>query len=890
MDLLDQAAAEIGKRHSGKYGRVYSLAMRVGMRGVRGLAQGIMRRARFGWQSEMRGDVGAIAFLFCAVLFLFREAILAGKIYYESDTVTFYFPLAMRVDQAFAQGRIPLWTPNMLAGFPLFADGETGILYPLNLLLFAILPAVQGFVWQRVIHFFLAGCFTYAYARLLDLSRSAAMVAALVFTLGSFMVAQMHHANVVNSATWLPLILFFLEKGLCSRGKRFYLYLTLAGVALGVESLAVHVQPVLLTSLAIALYVAFRVLLASGITVEMRSFGPLVRTGVVRSLLLLQVLFLVFTIGLGLAAVQLLPLYELSRYSFRGYRAAWEFATSFSLPMQNILTLLFPYFFRGPHGENWSPWVHWETTVYAGIAPLILASLAVIWVRNRYVLFFGVLALLSLLLAFGGYLPIKLYWLVWRVPVLSMMRVPGRFSLLFILSVAILAGFGLDWLRKRALSHGSSASASSLTQVRRDRFGLYLAVLAACLGGIGLLLSSGRAWLVTNRELALALIQRFYLAQDRGNATLTAEQAYDFLLHSLDLSNPRTIVSLVLLLLTVLTLFCFQRFTIAPWLGQGLLVLLVAGDLLYFASGFHPMISIERLVTPSAAIDFMREGAGLYRVYTWRHVELESNKLTQFGLAQFGGYSSLRMDRHRIYTVHAQRAGNRLLDLANVRYVQAAKDTSSSALSRYRPVFQDGENMVYENPNYLPRAFLVPSVKIIKPGPGVMRRMMESDFDPAKEAILEEPFDLTRLMVPDKVSTLGVSPDVSLMGSTEVVHYSPQRVLLRVQAARNALLVLTDAYYPGWKAFVGGKRTKIYRADYLFRAVYVPQGDHTVEFVFDPFMVKLGLLISAITAILLLLFWLTVIYESHLTKAALHLILKKDTRGSPEAVLPHGGE
>ncbi|MBH0204076.1 MAG: YfhO family protein [Nitrospira sp.] len=65
------------------------------------------------------------------------------------------------------------------------------------------------------------------------------------------------------------------------------------------------------------------------------------------------------------------------------------------------------------------------------------------------------------------------------------------------------------------------------------------------------------------------------------------------------------------------------------------------------------------------------------------------------------------------------------------------------------------------------------------------------------------------------------------------------------------ILVLTDAFYPGWKVRVDGEEQKILRANYLFRAVALPAGNHKVEFIYDPASFKVGLMISLGTAGLL---------------------------------------
>src|SRR5205823_9438016 len=112
------------------------------------------------------------------------------------------------------------------------------------------------------------------------------------------------------------------------------------GLALGLQLLTIHINPVLMTGLMVAAYVLFRA----------RAPGEA-----------LGALTLVGAVGAGLAAVQLLPLGELAAQTFRGRPVEWGFATAFALPPQNLLTLLFPYFFRDPAGAYWSPWFRWNT-------------------------------------------------------------------------------------------------------------------------------------------------------------------------------------------------------------------------------------------------------------------------------------------------------------------------------------------------------------------------------------------------------------------------------------------------------------------------------------------------------------------------------------------------
>ena len=69
-------------------------------------------------------------------------------------------------------------------------------------------------------------------------------------------------------------------------------------------------------------------------------------------------------------------------------------------------------------------------------------------------------------------------------------------------------------------------------------------------------------------------------------------------------------------------------------------------------------------------------------------------------------------------------------------------------------------------------------------------------------------------------------------------------------------LILSEIWYPGWKAFDNGEETKIYRANFMFRSVYLDKGKHEIEFVFEPLTYRVGLWVSLITVILIALYFM----------------------------------
>src|SRR5262249_12017990 len=145
--------------------------------------------------------------------------------------------------------------------------------------------------------------------------------------------------------------------------------------------------------------------------------------------------------------VQLLPLYELGTFSFRGEGVDYAFAAQYSLPPTQLISLFLPEFFV-VNGQYWGLWSRWEVFAYAGIAPLLLAVTRVVLARTRLVFLFLPLGAFALAVSMGEYSPFGVHRMLSELPGFSVLRAPGRFLFLFSLSVSMLAALGADALRR----------------------------------------------------------------------------------------------------------------------------------------------------------------------------------------------------------------------------------------------------------------------------------------------------------------------------------------------------------------------------------------------------------------------------------------------------------
>jgi hypothetical protein len=152
-----------------------------------------------------------------------------------------------------------------------------------------------------------------------------------------------------------------------------------------------------------------------------------------------------------------------------------------------------------------------------------------------------------------------------------------------------------------------------------------------------------------------------------------------------------------------------------------------------------------------------------------------------------------------------------------------------------------GPNSIYLNKNYLPRAWVVHQVTEVAPEDteAAIVALSDPEFEPAQMAVIEGNLE---------------QPVVPASGSETVtaVSRSSSSTIFQAQLSAPGLLVLSDIYYPGWNAYVDGEQRPLYATNVAMRGVFLPEGNHTVEFRYEPQTFRMGLYISAATVLILL--------------------------------------
>lgn len=709
------------------------------------------------------------------------------------DLVVFEYPVRKLVHEFLRSGRLPLWNPGAFAGVPLAADSASAVFYP-PFLLGTLLPLKSlwavAFPFRMIVAFLLAALLS----RRLGASTGGAVVSGAVFSLSGFLVSWQGWCHS-DSAIYLPLCFLAVE---AIRTRPTLLRIVLAALAFPLPILAGHAEIAVYVLAATAAWAVFRL-----VSPMPEDTAPRARS---RYLLALSAAGL---LALGLAAVHVVPFLEwVPELARQTDRANWG-----GIPLRESVMFLSRDATMSPSTVGVSVPEH---SGYAGLLPLMLAPLALTGNRRRETLFFVVLLLVAFLIAFG--LPPALT-VFHAIPVIRSLH-PFRFLLLVDFAIAILAGLGLTALQR-----------TPDQPVRRTA--RRLALLAPAL----LLIAA-----------TVILIFRF-----AGNPSALA-------------GSCGLVSSLVFAVLS------------AGWLAWALLrppgreralgigaSLIVLADLIPFAYGNVPFFPPEAVFPEPALFRFLREtDSSVHRIAVVDGTAPPGAEAA-FGFeAPTGSFYVLRRTSEflsplagkprrfpLIFSLRSERiisSNNRTLDLMNVKYLvtNSYNESAERLLSRpdrFRLIRKDGTASVFENVRSLPRAFLVPSegIEVIPDDRAALERIEQPGFDPAVRAVVD-------------VSPAWPEGEASAPGQMRVTRIQSEfgETSVDAELESNALLVVSETYYPGWTALVDGRPVPLLRADYIFRGVPLGPGTHTVRFRYAPASFRLGAALTGISAAALL--------------------------------------
>ncbi|MGB8657339.1 MAG: hypothetical protein WCE90_06085 [Candidatus Zixiibacteriota bacterium] len=767
--------------------------------------------------------------LFVMTILLFSGFVFSDQMLFGTDSIeagvmfrSFYASFVQHYHA------IPQWNPYLFGGMP-FVDAMHGdTFYPLAALQF-ILPIYRALGWKLVFTVFLAGIFTSLCMRAFRFSRPVSLFSAIAYMFSASLVTWVYGGQDgrMYVTSLLPLLFFFLQKALDTRKWIFYLGL---GFAIGLLILANHPQLAYYALWAVGLYFVFYLVSQYSTNKEVsksQRIKPLFK----------PVLFFAVAviIGLALSLVQILPPYiYVNKYSPRAEGGrGYEYAVSWSAHPEELASQVVPEFCGYNLQEENTYWGRnpfKQNADYGGIIPLIFAFLALFFVKDKKVWFFVGLSALAIIYSLGGHTPIyRLFY--YFVPQVKNFRAPSLILFLLVFSVVFLAALFLERLWKGMREPGEQKKLFKI-----------LAILVAIFLGLSLLFT------IAGDLLLSIWTGIFYSGID----------SYKSQIKSQNLPNIIRGFWLAFVLVGLAAAACYlfvkQRISFTLfilWIG-----VLSVFDLWRLDLKFIQNFDAETHFRKDSTIEFLQKDKDQFRVMSLPRTYQGENTLALFGIRQVLGYHGNQLKAYDDFTdrkaleqaktqdeygkIYTQFLFGNRPDLLNAKYFLTAQPFQHP---KFRQVFQGDGIYVFQNETNLPRARIVFKYEVIRKRDEILKRIADPGFDYRNTIILEE----------EPQVSLGSRDTSSARGQARIDQDRINSFEVEAELTQPGFLILSENYYPAWKAYVDGKETRIYRADYLFRAVFLDRGTHKVEFVFRSVPYRIGKTSTLLTSLLLVL-------------------------------------
>lgn len=632
----------------------------------------------------------------------------------------------------------------------------------------------------------------YALARYFMHSGFAALFSSLAYMYSGFMVGHTEHVTMIEVMAWMPLIFLYLEKAF---SQEKLVYAAYAGLFLGISILAGHPQTSHAMGCFLVAYSFYR-----GLSLYLKTRNRKI------ILFCFYALAVCFVLGASLSAIQLLPTYEVTQEAARGKPVSLAVAEAGGqLALKDMISTILPNYFGALAGPFWGEIDISQHILYVGIISILLMGIAIVFDRKRPgVGFLSVMALMSLLLAMGTNGPLFTFFYSY-IPGFHYFRGPVHTVFLYMFCASLLAGFGVNVLIAQSF--------------RKKYVAIYLSCFVLC---CITLYSIGKNPPDVFRDAGLNNIHKEFIL-----ASALVISAIILILVTIKFPKYKLFFLSILLLLSFgdLYLHFFNATTIAVKANPGI----------YEApppiiNSLRANAGIQTSNLPGTQLNASEIENGLFRLYTKPEgiagtVAVGINRAMTFRSFLVEGFEPLELQRHRTL----------LTELSKRNLTNLLKITASKYLIDYNT----GKVQLY--PTALPRAFIVFNARFIENDDQILERL--SINDPSSEVLLSA-----------RGNDILGQDAVPSSWSVNIPHYEKNRAVLATHSNQDGFLVLSDTFFPGWHARIDGKETPIFRANYDFRAIVLPKGDHEVIFEYHPHLWP-GVIISLIT-LLFTGFWI----------------------------------
>lgn len=727
---------------------------------------------------------------FALLTIVFFSSQLFGNSFFWEDFVEYVYPVqSFAASESAKLGGVPFWNPNIFAGMPFFADLQVGFFYPFNRLLNLFVS--NGAVPVGALQFIIIIHFFIAQLSFYFLAKEFKIsdLGAIIGSI-SFGFSMLLVCQAIHPMVVYHLSFFPLVVAFFLKGmtRQSFRYASLAGLLLGITLLSGHPQTTLYEGIFLFILYIWKALEIYKSKVLMKTIALAKLCGIIPIIL-----------AGGIFAIQLLPSLELAKNSQRK-EASYKLSTEGSLQFKQIVSTVIPKVFGTVDGEN-------EAN------PSFYLKFDGQFQRHLYwetVFYFGIVALfLGLIGAVFGYKNSNqqflifislfgflfalgsngfLYDILYKLPLIGTFRNPARMMFFMIIGFSLLAGFGFDSIFKKENDKGF---------ILKLFIALAFPIVIAFLG------------------IAGAFNSGFEIPQEIQS-----------------IAQESAILSLFFIIVLLVIVYLAQKRILSHTIAGVIFSILAFSDLYINGNKFNSNSKnpaetfvidskFQELFSPKSINEQFRVNTRLYQP---RYMAMNRNQGMISNIQLIEGYNPLILDR----VLPPLPDRNSVNEMYNVKY-EIAIDSIAK------------EPRFFERKSFMPRAWLVTKAHILNEEQ-IKESMKSQKFNLKKEVILEKNLNLN----------LSNVIDTNFSGKVNITKYESNYISLASNTKENSIVVLSEIYYPDWKAYIDGKETELLRADYCFRAIPVSAGNHTIELKFESKAYASGKMISIITMLLAL--------------------------------------
>lgn len=748
------------------------------------------------------------AALAVVVLIFFNNILFtANYIFGDLDLARHYFPFKNISTSMAKSFQMPLWMPQAYCGMPLLGSTADSILYPFDILCFLLpIPVSVVFNYGLIIHVFLGGLFMFLFIRELFEDKFVAFLCGIIYMFSGDFLSMIDLGGTYDVRTfcWIPLLFYLVERGI--KSKKLY-YFMIGAVVIALQIISTQMQIVFYTWLALIPYFIYRTFT----TQEKFDFKTTAHLFIFFAIML--------ALGVTLSAVFFLPNLEYAKYSVRNVGKNWYKINP--LPPEETITYLIPEFFglKGHHhdGGYWGrSGVHMGTTIYFGILPVFFAIAGIFYNRKKYVYFFFIISALALIFSFGDLTPVSN--LLCQLPPFYAFRVPKRILILLTFGTIVMAAAGM----KAFIGDENLQKEKYKSFLKYNFFAvLFLVSLIVCA-------------FIFKEEILDKFLSLFSPDNPFKKYSDFINQRYDLIFYGI-------IKSAIIYISLSLLLFANYKFK-SKIIIKFLIAVLLTADIWIVTSHFYNAYPVDYYYKKDEIASKLekefnkeKENKNLFRISYLGGLE---NYFVNFGIDNSGGFHPVPLQRCSVMQRLVATNNPNILNLTNTKYV--------ISYNPQPPLKQEGQFKGFQNPTYFPRVFLARNYIVISDESRILEFMQGKDFKPKDILVLEK--DL-----PSGNFAKGENTD---LGTAEIMEYKANKIKIKVSANYDCFLFLSDSYYPGWKAAIDNNKTEIFRADYNFKSVYLNKGTHEVTFIYSPLSFKLGALITGLSLLLVIIYFI----------------------------------